>query len=43
MEKKKFNYKPQYGIVVICSGEQEQKEVYEMLEKMGLNLKVVVV
>ena len=43
MEKKKFNYKQQYGIVVICSDEQEQKEVYEKLEKMGLKLKVVVV
>ena len=43
METKKFNYKPQYGVVVICSSEQEQKEIYERLEKIGLKLKVVVV
>jgi len=43
METKKFNYKQQYGIVVICSDEQEQKEIYEKLEKLGLKLKVVVV
>lgn len=43
METKKFNYKQQYGIVVICSNEQEQKEIYEKLEKLGLKLKVVVV
>ena len=40
---KSFTYKSQYGIVVICSDEQEQKRIYEMLEKLGLKLKVVVV
>lgn len=38
-----FKYKSQYGVVVICSDEKEQKEIYEKLLAMGLTLKVVVV
>jgi hypothetical protein len=38
-----FKYKEQYGIVVICSDEQEQKALYEKLKIMGLTLKVVTV
>ncbi len=42
MEKKKtFSYKEQYGVIVICTNEVEQKEVYERLKKEGLILKVV--
>ena len=41
--KKEFNYKQQYGIVVICQDEEEQKKLYEELLKMGLTLKVVTV
>lgn len=40
---KNFTYKSQYGIVVICSNEEEQAEIYKMLESLGLKLKVVVV
>lgn len=36
-----FNYKEQYGVVVICKDEQEQKRIYEMLKDQGLILKVV--
>jgi hypothetical protein len=39
----KFNYKQQYGVIVICKDEKEQREVYEMLQKLGLTLKVVTV
>ena len=37
----KYTYKPQYGVIVICADENEQKEVYERLQKEGLTLKVV--
>jgi hypothetical protein len=38
-----YTYKPQYGVVVICASEEEQKMIYERLKEMGLNLKVVCV
>lgn len=37
----KYTYKPQYGVIVICTDEKEQKEIYERLSKEGLTLKVV--
>jgi hypothetical protein len=37
------NYRQQYGVIVICKDEKEQQEVYEMLQKLGLTLKVVTV
>lgn len=37
----KYTYKPQYGVIVICADEKEQKEIYERLRKEGLTLKVV--
>lgn len=44
MEKKKgFSYKSQYGVVVVCKDESEQKQIYEKLKKEGLTLKVVCV
>jgi hypothetical protein len=36
-----FSYRQQYGVIVICKDEKEQQEVYEMLQKLGLTLKVV--
>ncbi|GGA84815.1 hypothetical protein GCM10008015_27000 [Flavobacterium palustre] len=42
-EKKKFNYKEQYGVIVICETETEQKKVFEDLQKKGHKLKVVTV
>lgn len=38
-----FNYKQQYGVIVICKSEQEQKEMYEKLLAEGLTLKIVTV
>jgi hypothetical protein len=38
-----FNYKQQYGIIVICKDEKEQQEIYEKLLASGLTLKVVAV
>lgn len=40
---KQFKYKEQYGVIVICKTETEQKEVFEKLQKEGLILKVVTV
>lgn len=37
----RYTYKPQYGVIVICVDEKEQKEIYERLLKEGLTLKVV--
>lgn len=42
-EKKSYVYKPQFGIVVMCADEPEQIRLFEMLQKKGLKLKVVVV
>lgn len=39
----KYTYKKQWGIIVECSSEEEQIELYELLKKQGLKLKVVVV
>ena len=37
-----FNYKEQHAVIVKCSSEDEQKEVFEKLKEMGFNdLKVV--
>ncbi|WP_017258389.1 hypothetical protein [Pedobacter arcticus] len=38
-----YTYKEQYGVVVICKNEKEQKRIYATLKKLGLTLKVVVV
>ena len=38
----KFNYKEQHAVIVKCSSETEQKQVFEKLKEMGFNdLKVV--
>lgn len=36
-----YKYKEQYGVVVICKDEKEQKEIYDRLLAEGLTLKVV--
>jgi len=38
-----FTYKQQYGVIVICKDEKEQREIYEKLRELGLTLKVVTV
>jgi hypothetical protein len=40
---KKFNYKEQYGVIVVCKSENEQKAIFEELRAKGLTLKVVTV
>lgn len=37
-----FNYVSQFGVIVICDGEQSQKAAYEKLSGEGYNCKVVV-
>ena len=37
----KYTYKPQFGVIVICADEKEQKTVYDRLHSEGLTLKVV--
>ena len=36
-----FKYKEQYGVIVLCQDEQEQKTAYEKLLEMGYECKVV--
>ena len=36
-----FTYKEQYGVIVICDNEEEQKEIYERLHSEGYTCKVV--
>ena len=38
-----FNYKEQYGVIVIYKDEKEQREIYERLLAQGLTLKIVTV
>lgn len=38
-----FNYKEQYGVIVICKDEKEQQEIYDRLLAQGLTLKIVAV
>lgn len=38
-----FKYKQQYGVIVVCRDEAEQKAVYERLAAQGLTVKVVCV
>lgn len=38
-----YKYKEQYGVIIICANEKEQKEIYEKLLAEGLILKVVTV
>ena len=38
---KQFNYKQQYGVIVICEAEEEQIKMFEELKSKGLKLKVV--
>ena len=35
-------YREQYGVIVLCAGEAEQKRVYAELHRRGLKCKVVV-
>jgi len=37
----KYTYKPQFGVIVICADENEQKAIFDRLQSEGLTLKVV--
>ena len=37
----KYTYKPQFGVIVICANEKEQKAVFDRLQNEGLTLKIV--
>lgn len=37
----KYTYKPQFGVIVICADEREQKAVYDRLQNEGLTLRIV--
>lgn len=39
----RFRYRDQYGVIVMCADEAEQKRVYEDLHARGLKVKVVTV
>lgn len=41
VEEDNFNYQEQYGVIVMCADEAEQKEVYDRLNGMGYACKVV--
>ena len=43
MATKKFNYKQQYGVIVIVENEKEQIKLFKRLKKEGLKLKIVTV
>jgi len=40
---KPFQYKPQYGVIVICKDEREQKKIFDSLQAKGHPCKIVVV
>ena len=40
---KGFQYRPRYGVIVICKSENEQKQVYEQLKSLKLKIRVVCV
>lgn len=42
-EKKEFCYKPQFGVIVVCSDEKDQEATYNRLKAQGYRLKVVTV
>lgn len=37
-----FGYKSQYGVIVTCGNEEQQKEVFERLSAEGMKCKIVV-
>ena len=41
--KKQFNYKEQFGVIVICDNEKHQMKIFDELKEKGLKLKVVTV
>lgn len=42
IDPKNPGYREQYGVIVVCDDEAQQRAVYERLQAQGLTLKVVV-
>jgi hypothetical protein len=40
---KKFNYRQQFGVIVICKDEKDQEAIYSRLHGEGLTCKIVCV
>jgi len=40
---KQFKYKEQYGVIVVCESEDQQKAIFDELQQKGLKLKIVTV
>lgn len=38
-----FKYRRQFGVIVVCPGEPEQRELYDRLRSQGLSCRVVCV
>lgn len=36
-----FNYKPRFGVIVVCKDEDEHRQVYERLRGQGYKCRVV--
>ncbi len=41
MIKNKFNYKPQFGVILLVESEIEQKELFSKMKKLGLKIRLV--
>lgn len=41
MSKKKFSYKPQFGVILIAESEEEQKKLFNSMKKKGLKIRLV--
>ncbi len=41
--KNSYNYKPKFGLVIVCNDEMHQQTVFEQLKQLGYKAKVVVV
>lgn len=41
IDTKELSYKPQFGVIIICESDEEQREVFEKLQAEGYNLRVV--
>jgi len=39
----KFKYRPQFGVIVMCDDEPNQRATYKRLYRLGLKCRVVVV
>ncbi len=39
----RFKYKEQFGVIVVCPSERDQRRVYNKLSRQGMACKVVVV